>query len=92
MPFKQEDYERWLGTREGQDAVIRARDKAQEMDRVAGVFTRQKVMNVITGDSWQALAVVNRLVERGDVRRVDVSGSPEGTWDSDIFVWTGRKS
>jgi hypothetical protein len=87
MGFKQEDYEVWLGTREGQDALIRTMDKARELSKVAGAFTRNRLGG--SPDAWQALAVVNRLVERGELKRVEMVGVTSGAWDSDIFVWTG---
>lgn len=61
-----------LFTEEGQEAVIKARDHALEILEESGVITMIKAMSAYNlGDAWCNMAVVDRLVEMGDLVEVD---------------------
>jgi hypothetical protein len=52
--------------------VLRA---AEDACRVAGVVRADKLMSAVEGDGWYKLALIDRLVELGELREVMVTGS-----------------
>lgn len=70
--YKYEDFREGLFTDEGQRKLIPARDKIFEILEHSGVITMDKAMNCIRGggDSWERMAVIDRLVEMGDLTEV----------------------
>lgn len=69
MSYNYKTQRPWLFTEEGQLAFIAIRDKAKELIKVAGCVTSGKLM-CITGDSWNMLACVDRLVEIGELHEI----------------------
>ena len=57
-------------TEDGIIKLFAIRDKAQQLLKIAGAFREQEVLSAVTGSSWQALACVDYLVERGEIKRV----------------------
>lgn len=82
MAYRYADLRPWVLTDEGQRAVLLVRDKATILGRASGVFLGSRAAAVLSGDSWHQLAVIDRLVELGDLRRVF-----EG---SDVYELAGR--
>lgn len=56
-----------LFTDEGQRKFIQARDHAKALLKSAGCFRMDAILNKVSGDTWQAMACVDRLVELGEV-------------------------
>lgn len=72
-------------TEEGQVKFLAVRDFAAKAFNYAGAVTAGKLVNAYgSGDSWQALACVDRLVEIGEIREVTVPGSVCG--QNRVFV------
>jgi len=46
------------------------RDRAKELLEEAGAFREQELHACVSGDSWDMLACVDYLVERGEIQRV----------------------
>lgn len=63
----------WLFTDEGQRVFLRFRDKALAHLRVTGAFTGGCAIHWAegAGDSFKMVACVDRLVELGEVRKVE---------------------
>jgi hypothetical protein len=57
-------------TPEGLTAVIKTRDNAKDLIQQAGAAMLCKIMNGTCNDSWLAVACVEYLVERGEIREI----------------------
>jgi len=56
-------------TEEGQRKFLEVYQKAKQLLKVSGAFQMYKVMP--SGDTWEAMAHVDRLVELGEIVEVD---------------------
>ena len=82
------DYEKqkdFVFTDEGQRRFLNIRDRAFHLIKAAGAARAQEIMSGFGGDSWQLMACLDRLVEIGDLIRVDAL---TGYWQYRIY---GRK-
>lgn len=64
-------------TEGGQRLFMAIRDKTQNLMKVAGAARMQEMIAGNSGDSWDMLACVDRLVELGEIRELtgsDVAG------------------
>lgn len=61
-------------TERGQEMFLTIRDKARELLDKSGAVTSGKLM-CCSGDTWDMLACIDRLVELGELRRVTPVGS-----------------
>lgn len=64
-------------TEGGQRLFLAIRDKTQNLMKVAGAARMQEMIAANSGDSWDMLASVDRLVELGEIRELtgsDVAG------------------
>jgi len=65
----------WLFTDDGQRCLMKARDQAGELLRTAGAFMSFAALKGVPyGDTWKALAILDRLVELGILREVTAGG------------------
>ena len=67
------DYEKEkpkIFTDEGQRDFIKVRDEALRLLEIAGAFEMFKVLKGITGDIWYMMALVDRIVELGEIKEV----------------------
>lgn len=55
-------------TDDGQRRFLRIRDKANELLELAGCFRMDRVL--ASGDTWENMACVDRLVELGEIVEV----------------------
>lgn len=60
----------WLFTEEGQLDLLKTRDHIQCILKVSGAVMMANCFKGLTGDSWNMLAIVDRLVEIGDLREI----------------------
>jgi len=71
MSYVYETEKPWLFTDEGQRCLMKARDRAGEILQIAGAFRAFAALkDVPYGDTWKALAILDRLVELGIIREV----------------------
>lgn len=61
-------------TEQGQKMFLKIRDKTQALLRVAGACRMQEMTSGNTGDSWEMIACVDRLVELGEIVEVPRPG------------------
>jgi hypothetical protein len=66
----------WVFTDEGQRELLKVRDKTFGLLKLAGAIRCQEMLQGLTGSSWQHLALVDRLVELGDLREVTDKDTP----------------
>ena len=74
MGYSYEDERERLFTESGQRMFLSIRDNANRLLNSAGAFTAEKAWSGETGDTWQMLACIDRLVELGELREVVRSG------------------
>ena len=65
-----------LFTEENQRLFLGIRDRAQSLAKQAGVATMGMLISKATGDTWLAMACVDRLVELGELREVHLASTP----------------
>ncbi len=65
--LRQRDY---VFSEAGIKMFLTIRDRAKELLEEAGAFREQELHNCVSGDSWDMLACVDYLVERGEIQRV----------------------
>lgn len=59
-----------LFTEEGQELFLKIRDNAKKHLTLSGAFDFEHVTKGISGDSWQMLACVDRMVELKELREL----------------------
>lgn len=59
-----------LFTDSGQRMFLQVRDAAAKLIKEAGAARCQEILRGVTGDSWQMLACVDRLIELGEIREI----------------------
>ena len=67
-------------TESGQRMFLSIRDNAYKLCRLAGCATMEKLTSGQTGDSWQMLACVDRLVELGELYEVKQTSHVPGQY------------
>lgn len=60
-----------LFTDEGQRLFLKIRDRAKYLLAEAGAARAAEIMSGTTGDSWEMMACVDRLVELGEIREIE---------------------
>jgi hypothetical protein len=69
-----------LFTEAGQVMLLKVRDNVRQLLADSGAFMAGNAWRGVTGDSWMMLACLDRLVELGEIRRVEqgrVAGQSE---------------
>lgn len=65
----------WLFTENGQECLLKARDQAFKLLDEAGAFVAFSALKGVNyGDTWRALALLDRMVELKDIREVTPLG------------------
>lgn len=71
MSYSYENEKSWLFTDEGQRCLLQTLSQAKELLEKAGAFMIFKALHDVPyGDTWKALALLDRLVELGYLREV----------------------
>lgn len=65
-------------TEAGQVMFLKVRDRVQELLKEAGAVRFQEITRRVSGDSWDMIACVDRLVELGELREVTAPNSVAG--------------
>ena len=71
----------------GQRLFLKIRENALRLIREAGVVRMQEATKGCTGDSWQMLACLDRLVEIGEIVEIPQTGTVPGQYR--IFTKNG---
>ncbi len=75
-----------LFTEDGQEMFLAIRDNIKELLSRAGAFKMGCSDRGITGDSWQMMACVDRLVELGELKEIT---GPNVAGQDRVFVKVG---
>jgi hypothetical protein len=62
-------------TEEGQVKFLQVRDRAKHLLKESGAFKMFPLLNCISGDMWEMMAYVDRLVELGEIREITMSAA-----------------
>lgn len=76
MAYDYETERPWVFTDEGQRDLLRCRDRVFRLLEQAGSVRLQEGVRGLTGSSWHHLAIMDRLVEVGDLREIEQSNMP----------------
>ena len=76
MGYSYAEQKPFIFTDEGQQMFLKIRDKANKLYEIAGAFTIERVISGVSGDSWDMLACVDRLVELKEFKYVATVGLP----------------
>lgn len=68
--YNYQEQKSFLFTDEGQRTFLKMRDKVKMLLTSAGCVRMGEVINGFTGDSWEHLACVDRMVELGELREI----------------------
>ena len=63
-----------LFTEEGQENFIKVRDRVRSLLAEAGAFMMFSGLKDITGDTWEMMANIDRLVELNEIKEITNSG------------------
>lgn len=63
---------------DGLDMFVKIRDRAKSLLKTAGCFRMDSVLSVSSGDVWQMMACVDRMVELGEIIEVTTSDKVAG--------------
>lgn len=74
MPYDYQQQRASLFTDEGQRKLLAVRDRVARLLKTAGAVRLQEAIAEVTGDSWESLACVDRLVELGEIREITGEG------------------
>lgn len=67
MSYDYETIKPILFTEGGMRLFLRIRDISQELSKKAGAFTAECVIAQCTGDGWEMMACIDRLVELNEI-------------------------
>jgi len=88
MSYSYQEERPWLFTEKGQECLLQAWDQAQKYLSSAGAFMAFAALrDVHYGDTFKAMAILDRLVELGYVREVT-----SGCKGQDRVFVSGRSS
>lgn len=68
--YKYENERSKLFNDSGQRLFLKIRDRANYLTNLAGVARMDKIIQGQSGDSWEMLACVDRLVELGEFKEI----------------------
>ena len=59
-------------TEDGQVTFLKIRDNVKNLLKQAGAVSMDRAIRVASGDSWTMMACVDRLVELGEIRELQI--------------------
>lgn len=71
-------------TEDGSTMLLKIRDNAKSLIASAGAARSDRLMSNVSGDSWQMLACIDRLVEIGDL--LEIPNPTSGAGQHRIFT------
>jgi hypothetical protein len=78
MSYNYELQRHEIFSEDGIKTLVKMRDKAKELIKVAGAARADKIMSATMGDSWTMLAALDYMVETGDLYRVTAERTTMG--------------
>lgn len=84
MSYSYQTERPYVFTEPGVADLIKIRDNVKRLCDLAGCVRTDKALAALTGDSWNHLACLDYLIERGDIRCItgrDLAAQHQ------VFVW-----
>jgi len=78
MPYGYVEQRPFVFTENGQVMFLKIRDNAAHLIKMAGAVRCQELLRNVTGDSWNMLACIDRLVELNELREISQAGYVAG--------------
>jgi hypothetical protein len=75
--YKYEEIRPRIFEEQNQEQFLKIRDNAQRLLRKAGAVQLGAIIRGSTGDSWIALACVDRLLELGEIKEIPTEGAAQ---------------
>jgi len=82
--YKYEELKAGLFTENGQVMFLGIRDNTKKLLATSGAVSMFKAISTTTGDSWLRVACVDRLVELGEIRELNIGNGVSG--QNRVFV------
>ena len=67
MTYSYDVEKQHLFTERGTQMLLQVRDRVKHLLEIAGAFRQSEALNTISGDSWQQMAALDYLVEKGEI-------------------------
>ncbi len=87
MAYSYETQRANIFTEDGQRMFLKIRDRANDLIKQAGAVRFQEATSGVTGDSWDMIACMDRLVELGELRELKQDGCP-GQFRVFVKAWS----
>lgn len=84
--YNYEEEKPYLFTDAGQRDFLKVRDNVKRILKIAGCARMQEAISGMCGSTWHHLAMVDRLVELGEIRELEQKGGCAG--QDRIFIST----
>lgn len=68
--YNYQNHRNYVFTEEGSIVFLKIRDRAKHLIDQAGAVTLGKLISMISGNTWDHIACVDRLVELGELRHI----------------------
>lgn len=89
MPYDYQKERPYVFTEEGQGKLLNVLDKARQCLKVSGAVSAGVLLEAAgSGNCWELMACVERLVELGYLRLVP--GSDAHAWQCGVYVTGGK--
>ncbi len=85
MSYNYEAEKEYVFTDRGSRDLIQLRDRARALCEKAGCVRAGVLMAGVSGDSFKAMALIDRIVEIGDL--IEVHQTNKTVWQNRIFTW-----
>jgi len=72
--YNYQEQKKFIFTEEGQLMFLRVRDTICKLHNLSGAFTASKAIGDVSGNSWDMMACLDRLVEIGEIKKVAENG------------------
>ena len=83
MPiYEYKNFRERLFTDKGQREVMAVRDHIRRTCKISGCIEMWKALAPVSGDTWENMAIIDRLAELGEVKKIVFEGLT-------ILLWKG---
>jgi hypothetical protein len=71
MPYDYQVQREKIFTEKGQIRFLKVRDRVKRLLKESGAFMMQNALADLTGDYWEMMAHVDRLLELGEIKEIE---------------------
>lgn len=81
--YDYKDLKSKIFTDEGQKEFLKVRDNVFSLLAKSGAVSMDKAMSAVTGDTWTSMSYVDRMVELGEIREINI---PNAMGQHRVFI------